>query len=154
MGSRLLGRTRSDNEHGATLVEFAFILPIFVLFVFGIIDFGWAFAQNLDVTHATREAARLAVVNGAAGNESLTQLCTDIRGRLSEVNPTAATISLGLQDTNADGALDAGDNVTASISYPLRSLSGLSSRFLSGNLSATAVMRMEQLPSWTQGSCP
>ena len=43
-----------------TAIEFAIAAPLLFLLLFGIIDFGWAFSQNLDVKHAAREGARLA----------------------------------------------------------------------------------------------
>ncbi|MGQ0833075.1 MAG: TadE/TadG family type IV pilus assembly protein, partial [Microthrixaceae bacterium] len=43
------GGGRGKRDRGAALVEFAIIMPIFFLLVFGIIEFGWAFFQLLDV---------------------------------------------------------------------------------------------------------
>ncbi len=61
------GRKRTRDESGATLVEFAVTLPLLVLLVLGIIEFGWAFAQVNDVRHGAREAARLAAVDHTGG---------------------------------------------------------------------------------------
>jgi Flp pilus assembly pilin Flp len=47
------------REGGASAVEFAFVLPVFLALVFGIIYFGFAFNTKLTVTQAAREAARL-----------------------------------------------------------------------------------------------
>lgn len=49
---------RSDNA--AALVEFAIVLPILLLFVFGIVDFGRALYTANNLTSAVREGARLA----------------------------------------------------------------------------------------------
>jgi Flp pilus assembly protein TadG len=46
------------GEGGAVAVEFAIILPILVLLVFGIIDFGHAWYMKQIVTNASREGAR------------------------------------------------------------------------------------------------
>ncbi|HUW00987.1 MAG TPA: TadE/TadG family type IV pilus assembly protein [Acidimicrobiales bacterium] len=55
-------RPRFDDQ-GAALVEFGLLaIPLFVI-LFGIIEFGWAFYQQLDVSHGAREGARIAVVN-------------------------------------------------------------------------------------------
>ena len=62
----LVHRRRGD-QRGATLVEFAFVLPVFILFLFAIIDFGWLFTQFLDVKQGAREGARLAIVNDCLG---------------------------------------------------------------------------------------
>jgi Flp pilus assembly pilin Flp len=47
------------REGGASAVEFALVLPVFLALVFGIIYFGFAFNTKLTVTQAAREAARL-----------------------------------------------------------------------------------------------
>ena len=54
---------RGKGDEGAALVEFALIAPILFLLIFGVIEFGWAFSQNMDVRHGARETARLAAVN-------------------------------------------------------------------------------------------
>jgi Flp pilus assembly protein TadG len=50
------------NEKGASAVEFALVLPIFVMVIFGIFQFGIAFNNWIAITHAAREGARLAAV--------------------------------------------------------------------------------------------
>lgn len=46
------------REDGAAAVEFALILPILLLFIFGIIEFGFIFNRWTSVTHAAREGVR------------------------------------------------------------------------------------------------
>ena len=48
---------RRDREKGASLVEFAVILPLLVLLVFGIMEAGWGFAQLVEIRNAAREGA-------------------------------------------------------------------------------------------------
>jgi Flp pilus assembly protein TadG len=50
------------GEEGAAAVEFALLLPLLVLLVFGIIHFGLAFNSRIQATNAAREGARLAVI--------------------------------------------------------------------------------------------
>ena len=50
------------NEKGASAVEFALILPILIMLVFGIFQFGIAYNNYIALTHAAREGARLAAV--------------------------------------------------------------------------------------------
>jgi len=47
-------------DDGQTLVEFAFVLPVLLLILFGIIEFGWIFMQYVQVIHAAREGTRYA----------------------------------------------------------------------------------------------
>jgi Flp pilus assembly pilin Flp len=52
---------RRDQE-GAAAVEFALLLPLLVLLLFGMIEFGLAFNTRIQATNAAREGARQAVV--------------------------------------------------------------------------------------------
>jgi Flp pilus assembly protein TadG len=52
-----------SNDHGQALVEIALILPVLLLLVLGIIEFGRAFTDQQAVTDAAREGARHAVVD-------------------------------------------------------------------------------------------
>ena len=153
------GRTRRPNERGATLVEFAFILPIFIVFVFGVIDVGWAFAQNLDVKQGAREGGRIVAVNGGTGTGTAQcqSLQAQIRSRTQELNPASLTVSLGFTDSNGNGVKDIGDLAQVTVKYPLSSLSGLSSAFLNGTMQSRVSVRLEQPGTWTttdaSGTC-
>lgn len=46
------------KEDGQAIVEFALVLPILILLIGGIIDFGWIFGNQLLVNNACREATR------------------------------------------------------------------------------------------------
>lgn len=48
------------RDRGATLVEFALILPVFMMLLFGMITVGLALNDKQQMTHATREGARYA----------------------------------------------------------------------------------------------
>jgi Flp pilus assembly pilin Flp len=52
----------SRRQDGAAAVEFALLLPLLVLLLFGFIQFGLAFNARIQATNAAREGARLAVV--------------------------------------------------------------------------------------------
>ncbi len=52
----------SRGEDGAAAVEFALLLPLLVLLLFGFIQFGLAFNTRIQATNAAREAARQAIV--------------------------------------------------------------------------------------------
>lgn len=56
---------RSRERGSATLVEFAFVLPVLLLFVFGIIEFSSAAYAFHFVSNAAREATRYASVRGS-----------------------------------------------------------------------------------------
>jgi Flp pilus assembly protein TadG len=62
-----------SDEKGTSLVEFALILPLLLLILFGVLDFGKAFNYWNDETHLAAEGARWAVVNGNPGGATLQQ---------------------------------------------------------------------------------
>jgi hypothetical protein len=51
------------NHNGATAVEFAIILPILILIVFGIIEFSLVLFNKHIITNASREGARAGIVS-------------------------------------------------------------------------------------------
>jgi TadE-like protein len=61
-GRRVCLRRRA-GERGQALVEMVIILPIFLLLVFGMIEFGRVFNYWIDMTHLANEGARYASVN-------------------------------------------------------------------------------------------
>ena len=52
------------DERGAVVVEFALVLPLLVIFVFGIVEFGRAYNAKIQLTSAVREGARAAALGG------------------------------------------------------------------------------------------
>ena len=58
--SRLRRRLRSES--GAELIEFSLTLPLLLLIVLGIIEFGFVFREYEIVTNAAREGARIAIL--------------------------------------------------------------------------------------------
>lgn len=84
-------RKRQENEQGAAAVEFALVLVPFLLLVFGMINFGVVFAQNLALNNAARQAAR----SGAVDDGGVT--CADI-----DTNAREDSKSLALTDANID----------------------------------------------------
>ena len=61
-GSLSVLRHRLADRKGQSLVEFALVLPILLLIVVGILEFGIAFRTFQVVTNAAREGARTAVL--------------------------------------------------------------------------------------------
>lgn len=62
-GPRWSARRRRADERGTVLVEFAFVLPLLLVLVLGMMDFGTAFNYWIQETHLSNEAARFAVVS-------------------------------------------------------------------------------------------
>lgn len=75
VGARPNGRRRFGHgrfgERGAALVEMALVLPLLMLIVFGIIEFGTTYSNYLGLRDGVRNAAR----SGAVGNFGQTSFC-------------------------------------------------------------------------------
>ena len=59
----------SSEQRGQGIVEFALVLPIFLLLTLGTIELGWLVYSNHTLNNATREGARYAMVNGERAAE-------------------------------------------------------------------------------------
>jgi hypothetical protein len=66
---RLGGRRRKPGQRGQGLVEFAALVPVFMLLLLGMLEFGFAFDQNLTLEYATREGARVAAALANGGGD-------------------------------------------------------------------------------------
>ena len=64
-GTRASALARA-RARGQGLVEFSLLVPVFLLLLLGMLEFGFAFDQNLTMEYATREGARVgsALANG------------------------------------------------------------------------------------------
>jgi Flp pilus assembly protein TadG len=109
-------RLRHPDERGQALVEFALILPILVLLLVGLFDFGRAIYAFNTINQAAREAARLAIVDQtvahvqAEGAKSAVSLAVDeadvvvdFRDRLTPDAPGSCTAAVAGDDNNTDG---------------------------------------------------
>jgi Flp pilus assembly protein TadG len=59
------------GERGAALVEFALVLPLLLVVIAGVVDFGFLFQRYEVVTNAAREGARLASLPSYNGQTTL-----------------------------------------------------------------------------------
>lgn len=82
------------NEAGQALVEFALVLPVLLLLIAGIIEFGRAFHIQQVVTDASREGARTAVVQD--GNVDYDSAVTIMANRLlaNGIDTAGATLTI------------------------------------------------------------
>ena len=72
------------NEKGQAMVEFAIILPILMVLVFGIIDFGWLYYNQSALNNSAREGVRFAVVNTTPADR-----LTLIENKVNAVSPSS-----------------------------------------------------------------
>lgn len=98
------------REDGTSAIEFAMVLPILVLLVFGIIYFGLIFNNYLVLTHATREGIRRASLH-ADGAETETAIRTSAGALVQD----DLEIDIDPYDERPDGG-----TVTVTLRYPVR----------------------------------
>ena len=124
-----------SKESGAALIEFAMLMPLLVILLLGILEFGWIFSQNNDVRHGAREGARLAAVNTADNTGLHTAIC----------NSMDLTSGMTVQLTDSANGL-AGETGTVQIVATPGSLSGANiiEVFLPSTLTSTVEFRLEQ----------
>lgn len=121
------------DEQGQSLVEAAIVLPILLLLICGILDFGWIFSHQIMLNNAARDSARYAIVNyGDADLE------TTITSRVIEsgTRGSAETIQV-------DVVMLADNDIQVSVRQDLKVLTPLAGIFVSDQtvtLTADAIM--------------
>lgn len=125
---RVMCRSRSDT--GAVAVEFAIVLVPLLLLLMGIVDFGRVYSEQLSLTAAAREGARvMAVQNSPANARSAT---------IAALSPSVAGAQIGISPSSCS----TGVTVTVTVTYPASSMTGMFDALLNGkNLIGTGVMR-------------
>jgi Flp pilus assembly protein TadG len=121
------------SEDGAAAVEFALLVPVLLLLLFGIIDFARAFNAQVTVTHAAREGVRVQALGGT----------------VAEATTAAQTAATPLTVTVTTAACTAGQptSVTATTTFnyvtPISDFMQLfgGSGLLPTTLSGTGIMR-------------
>lgn len=116
------------------MVEFALVLPILALLLFGVIQFGIVFNNYITLTDATRAGARKAAVSRRAPDPVGTCVAAI---RASASNLTQSRLTPDCQSTWLPG-----EDVRVTATYPYSiSLLGVFSK--SGNLTSTTTERVE-----------
>ena len=126
-----------SRQLGQSLAEFAIVVPIFLIVVFGAVDFSLGLKAWLTVTNASREGARVLVLG---------QTCTQVTNQTKTV---AASLSPPVTVTITPGSCAGvtGDAMTVKVSYTYRSVTPLGhfTQLLTGpiTMSSSSTMRHE-----------
>lgn len=107
LGGRARGSARDRADRGAAAVEFALIMPILLLLVFGIISYGYMLSFRQAISQAAAEGARAAAVAQVAAdrngnaldavNEALDSYgvsCSGVAGNLRRNDENVGTCSI------------------------------------------------------------
>lgn len=125
--------SRFHSDTGASAVEFAIVVLPLLLLLMGIVDFGRAFNQQLAVSAAAREGARVMAVQN-----STTAARTATVAAAGGLSPALSSGQVAISPASCT----AGQSVTVTVTYPLSSLTGLFDGLLDGNnLTGKGVMK-------------
>jgi Flp pilus assembly protein TadG len=135
---------KNKTQRGSAALEFAMVLPIFLLLVFAIFEFGLILYDKAVITNASREAARAGVVvrttklTATQIEKIATDYCSNYLISFKAVNPPTTVA------TGAGGSFGTPLDVTVTYTYYGLGLGALISP-ISGpiTLTATTVMNNE-----------
>jgi len=111
---------RESTGRGQSIVEFALVMPILLLLLMGVIEFGWMILNYVQLYNGLREGLRYGSVTGWDANNPQYYNCAGIQQRIVNFDPTA-----NWQVTSVTIAYDAGDGSTqVGTCSPLSSANG------------------------------
>jgi Flp pilus assembly protein TadG len=127
-------RDQLGEERGATAVEFAFIVPLLLLLVLGIAEFGHAFQVQGTLSAAAREGARaMALRNDPAAARAA------VRDAAPTLDPAITDAQIAVTPSTCPLVSAGSTNVRVTISYPMPLFTDLFGA--SVDLTGTGVMR-------------
>jgi Flp pilus assembly protein TadG len=122
------------SERGQSLVEFALALPILVLLLFAVIQFGVAFNNYVTLTDATRAGARKAAVGRRLPNPQ--------SSTITAVRNSATDLKQGDLNVTVSSTWEPGADVAVTATYPY-TINLLGIPMKTGRLSSTTTERVE-----------
>ena len=134
-------RNTPENEKGQSLVEFALVVPLLLLLVIGIAEFGRAWMAKNILTGAAREAVRIAAVAAPGGGWNGPAAIT--RGNQILTSAGIPLTTGGIPTLGVANAASAYGDVTATVSYNFRVLTGLIPGLDNITLTSRTTMRRE-----------
>ena len=147
--------TPRRSSRGATVVEFAIILPLLISVLFGIIEFASAYSHKVDVRHGAQEAGRLIAVNYDPLNEAPgSQLDTIVGAACARMDDAAGSaINVSLETAGED---DVGDIAVVRVHRAYQAMTPFIE--ISTVLAADIEVRLERPATWSPAAgwkpCP
>jgi Flp pilus assembly protein TadG len=130
-------------RRGVAAVEMAFVLPVFITLVLGMIELGRAIMVSQLMINAAREAARAGVIDGSS-NSSVTSIATSFLQSAANINPGDVNVTISTSGGGDVSNAKAQDLITVNLSVPYSKVSWLPPKYLDGaNLTAMSAMRHE-----------
>jgi Flp pilus assembly protein TadG len=129
-------RRQKHNDRGQAIVEFALVLPVFLLLVLGIVQFGRLYSNNETITNATRAGARVAAVSRTA-SDPVGATIQAVKNSAPNLDPSQVSVTVSPAPPWPQGSL-----VTVTATYPY-SVDLLGMVVKSGTLSSSTKERVE-----------
>jgi Flp pilus assembly protein TadG len=107
---------RRKKEGGAALVEFALAVPLLLVVIAGIVDFGFLFQRYEVITNAAREGARMATMPGYSATNVDAYVRNYVQKGLSLSNSAMSTVMPSGSVTVANATLTVPGAVSGTIS--------------------------------------
>lgn len=140
------------SQEGQALIEFALVLPLMLVLIFGILEFGRAIHYWIDSTHLANEGARYAAVNRNPGpGGTLAQTLAD-KGSTSELrdgSPSVTPLQVCIDYPNGSNAVGEPVRVRATTTFTLLPFLNLAPVSITGE----AHMRIERKPDTAIAGC-
>ena len=108
---------RIHNKKGQAVIELAITLPILILILCAIIDFGWIFTNKMFITYSSREGARYGTVNAMETNAAFL-ITSKIKNMAPSFLKDKITVTITFSDTYD---IRAGD-ITVKVSCVIKAL--------------------------------
>lgn len=124
------------SERGQTIVEFAFVAPMLIVLVLGVVQFGVVFNHYLTITDAARVSARDAA-SGRFSNITVAAVQQSGRDAASDLDQAQLQVTAVNPTWNVPQS-----DVTVTVTYPY-SIDLLGWVVASGNLKSTITERVE-----------
>ena len=86
------GRCHTASERGASLAEFALVMPFLMMILFGIIEFGLIFSRSQAIEAAAREGGRLASLSSTTSADVSSRVEATLSGMTFETTPQVSVI--------------------------------------------------------------
>lgn len=136
------------SDEGAELIEYALVLPMLLLVVLGIAEFGFMFQRYEVITNAAREGARIAVLPGYSTADVQNRVVAYVREGRVPVALTNPSVLVADVDIPVPGRLPiSARRVTVTYTHNYMFLPGIGALFgttyATVPLTAIAEMRME-----------
>ncbi|HEX5825769.1 MAG TPA: TadE family protein [Candidatus Limnocylindrales bacterium] len=142
-------------SRGQALVEFALVLPVLILILMALFDFGRAILFYNTISEAARNGARVAIVN-----QTPADICTTVAGRAAAIGlpaacaPNATAVGVYLTTPSGPGTCAAINCVqTVRVTYQFRAITPIIGNLI-GPLTLTTTSSVPVESICLNASCP